>query len=187
MARPETITDVELTRRLARVFRHNGYEGASLSRLAGEAQLTKAALYHRYPGGKEDMALAVLRQADEEMDNGVALALAASGDPRQRLAGMARTIEDFYEGGARCCLIDLFSVEGTPDKVRAPLAQGVRDWIMSIAALLAEAGMDDAEAAARAEDAIVSIEGALVVSRALGDSGPFLRVVRNLPEALLRR
>ena len=54
------ITDEDLLERLTRVFQDHGFEGASLSRISEATGLEKASLYHRFPGGKNQMAEAVL-------------------------------------------------------------------------------------------------------------------------------
>ena len=45
---------------LAEVFRTQGYEGASLSRLGEASGLGKGSLYNFFPGGKEEMAAAAV-------------------------------------------------------------------------------------------------------------------------------
>lgn len=187
MARPETISRTELTRRLGRVFLMEGYEGASLARLASAAGLAKAALYHRYPAGKEEIALSVLEAASCDLAGGALLALSGPGAPEARLAAMVAAVKTFYEDGARPCLADLFSVGGVPESVRDPIGPGLDAWIAAIADLLGEAGFEPREAAARAEDAVVRIQGALVVSRARGDTGTFRRVTDRLVADLLDR
>jgi AcrR family transcriptional regulator len=49
---------------VAEVFREFGYEGASLSRITEKSGVGKGSLYHFFPGGKEDMAKAVLDDVD---------------------------------------------------------------------------------------------------------------------------
>ena len=63
MSRTSAIDDGELIARLSGVFRDVGYEGATLSALAAATGLQKASLYHRYPGGKQQMADEVLAAA----------------------------------------------------------------------------------------------------------------------------
>jgi AcrR family transcriptional regulator len=60
MPRPRSIEEDDLIGRLARVFREVGFEGASLSILAQATGLQRASLYHRFPGGKQQMAEEVL-------------------------------------------------------------------------------------------------------------------------------
>ena len=185
MARPETVSGTELTRRLGRVFLREGYEGASLARLSDAAGLAKAALYHRFPGGKEEIARSVLETTARAMEGSVLHALSGPGAPAQRLAAMVVALRIFYEEGARPCLADLFSVGGVPESVRDPLAAGLDAWIAAISDVLGEAGFEPGEAAARAEDAVVRVQGALVVSRARGDTGAFRRVTERLVADLL--
>jgi TetR/AcrR family transcriptional repressor of lmrAB and yxaGH operons len=185
MARPETISKNDLLGRLTGVFRSVGYEGASLARLSRETGLAKAALYHRYTGGKEEMASAVLAGVGRDMATTVLRHLDGGGSPRQRLAAMRDGLVAFYADGERSCLAEMFSIEGTPEAVRAPLAAGLTAWIAAVARVVGDAGLDPAESRRRAEDMAIRIEGALVVSRALGDTGPFRRTLARLVDDLL--
>jgi TetR/AcrR family transcriptional repressor of lmrAB and yxaGH operons len=45
----------------------------------------------------------------------------------------------------------------------------------------------EGEAERRAEDALVAVQGSLVVSRALASTAPFARVIEEMPGRLLRR
>ena len=45
------MTKEEVLDRLLDTFRDKGYEGASLSELSAAAGLTRASLYHYFPGG----------------------------------------------------------------------------------------------------------------------------------------
>ena len=58
MAHP-TLPREEVVDRLTRVFRREGYDGASLARLSEATGLGRSSLYHHFPRGKEDMADAV--------------------------------------------------------------------------------------------------------------------------------
>jgi TetR/AcrR family transcriptional regulator, lmrAB and yxaGH operons repressor len=63
MARTQSISEADLIGRLSLVFRDRGYEGAALADLASAAGLKKASLYHRFPGGKQQMAEEVMAAA----------------------------------------------------------------------------------------------------------------------------
>jgi AcrR family transcriptional regulator len=49
---------------LAEIFRELGFEGATLSRITERTGIGKGSLYHFFPGGKEEMAAAVLAEVD---------------------------------------------------------------------------------------------------------------------------
>jgi len=50
----------EVVERLVGVFQRCGYDGASLSELSAATGLGRSSLYHHFPGGKEEMARAVI-------------------------------------------------------------------------------------------------------------------------------
>lgn len=185
MARPETVSRGDLLERLTAVFRSVGYEGASLALLAQETGLAKAALYHRFPGGKEDMARAVLAGVGREMSLIVLRHLEGGASPRRKIAAMLDGLAAFYDDGDTSCLADLFSMKGVPETVRSPLAGGLRAWMKALARVAEEAGVGPGEAMRRAEDAVVRVQGALVVARALGDREPFRRTLDRLADDLL--
>lgn len=185
MARPETVSASDLTERIAGVFRSRGYEGASLNELSQASGLAKAALYHRFAEGKPAMALSVLKASEQRFDETVLAVLQGEGSVSERLEAMSEAVSRFYAAGGNSCLIDLFSLSGTPDGVRRQVATGAAAWLAALASVLQEAGFDRDEAQSRAEDAVIRIQGALVLSRALADPAPFRRQIATLPTVLL--
>ena|SRR5947209_7134641 len=65
-AREQTRTNLLAAAR--RVFGERGFGGASLDQIAADAGYTRGALYYNFPGGKEELFLALLR---ERIDNRV--------------------------------------------------------------------------------------------------------------------
>ncbi|HEX8443516.1 MAG TPA: TetR/AcrR family transcriptional regulator [Allosphingosinicella sp.] len=170
---------------LVRAFRRNGYDGASLSRLSDETGLKRASLYHHFPGGKEEMARAVLISANTNFQEAVLGALDQPGTPKQRLVAMAAALSNFYDGGKETCLLALMTT-GEGREVLAPqVREGLTGWINTLASVLEQAGQPQASARERAQDAVARVQGALVLSRGLGDTKAFERLVARLPHDLL--
>jgi len=69
----------------------------------------------------------------------------------------------------------------------AQIKQALNVWIDAVAEVLIDAGIERSLARQRAEDAILQIQGALVLTRGLEDTAPFERVLQHLPEILLTR
>ena len=180
------LPDNELLATLTDVFRMHGYEGASLKIISRETGLARASLYHRFPGGKAQMAEAVMGRALRWLDDQALVPLRDDSlSARERIHGMLEELDEFYESGDKSCLLDAMSIgeAGSPFRV---LARGALDlWTESLTEAVAAAGFDVDEAARRAEEAIVLLEGALVVSRVREDPALFRRVVADLPERLL--
>ncbi len=181
------ITDTELLRCLTEVFRTHGYEGASLSKISEATGLQRASLYHRFPGGKAEMAEAVLHRAGEWLASNALAPLAESGPPEDRLRQMASKLDEFYEGGKRSCLLDALSFGVDEGGIRDYQKAGMEAWIEAIAAMLRKSGLPAKTARERAEDALIRIQGGLVMARAKGDVLPFQRTLKNLPQDLLRK
>lgn len=181
----QKIDDDKLLDRLTRVFRLYGFEGASLSRISKVTGLGRASLYHRFPGGKDEMAKAVLAHAGRWMTYGIKAPLSGPGTPPQRIRLMADRLHEFYSGGRQSCLLDSLSFSAEDNEIRKHIKRGMTAWARALAAVAREAGLPAKRAQQRAEDAIVRIQGALVVARAMGDTGPFERTLRELPQVIL--
>ncbi len=185
MARISDVTDTQLLDRLTDVFRKHGYEGASLTRISEATSLKRASLYHRFPGGKAEMAEAVLQRADEWLMTHALGPLQGPGEPRSRIRVMAKALSKFYGAGQHSCLLDVFSLGGENTALRNHVRASMTAWVTALAEVVREVGVPPRDARRRAQDAIARIQGTLVLSRATGDASPFQRTLRELPEKLL--
>lgn len=166
-------------------FRDNGYGGATLSELSRGTGLGRSSLYHHFPGGKEDMASAVLDRAEAFLKGMLEEAVAAEGPPHERLAKLLSTLEALYAGGKNPCVLANFSQGEARTMFQRRLRSLFELWIGGLADLAREAGVSEREARERAEDAVGAIEGALIVAAGLNDAGVFRRRVARIPGELL--
>ncbi len=172
---------------LADAFREHGYDGASLARLSAATSLGKASLYHHFKTGKEGMAAAVLGRAGARFNALVLSPLRQSGNPTRRLNLMTLGLNEFYRGGELACLLELFGIGDAGRLFRPQLRGAIVRFRQTIADVLEQAGFDRDSAENRAEEAVVTIQGALVVSSTTGDRDVFQRALSSLPERLLAR
>jgi len=172
---------------LADAFREFGYDGASLARLSAATSLGKASLYHHFKTGKEGMAAAVLGRAGARFNALVLSPLRQSGNPTRRLNLMTLGLNEFYRGGELACLLELFGIGDAGRLFRPQLRGAIVRFRQTIADVLEQAGFDRDSAENRAEEAVVTIQGALVVSRTTGDRDVFQRALASMPERLLAR
>src|SRR3546814_12698907 len=73
------ITREEAHARLGTLFRPHGYEGTSLSVITAATGLGKGSLYNYFPGGKDEMAAAVLAHVDDWFEREIYAPLRAAG------------------------------------------------------------------------------------------------------------
>lgn len=178
------VDDNQLLDHLTEVFRLYGYEGASLSLIAEATGLQRASLYHRFPGGKEEMAHAVLTRADEWFASEILAPLTDDAAPAGRVRKMARRLDKFYNSGEHSCLLDSLSLGDATDALQRHVQNSFNAWLGAMASVAREAGASPAQARRRADEALVRIQGALVFSRATGDLRPFKRALGDLPALL---
>jgi TetR/AcrR family transcriptional regulator, lmrAB and yxaGH operons repressor len=186
MALPR-IDDAELAQKLAIVFRKGGYEGASLALISKETGLEKASLYHRFPGGKDEMVSAALAQVDGWFAAAVIAPLAGQGEPAEKLRLAQRGLRDFYQDGEMPCALDTLSLPPATACVREGLRNSYAAWVEAFGGLAREAGSSPSAAKRRAQRAVGLIEGALVISRVTGDTKPFRQAILELPSVLLEK
>lgn len=183
--RTSKLSDEQLVEKIAKVFRNCGYLGTSLSALSEATGLERASLYHRFPGGKEEMAQAVLAHVGRRLEADLFGPLRAPGDPGEKSAIAIRAIESFYEDGHLPCVLEALSMDGAPPKIRAALTAAANAFLDSLAGLSRELRP---KPAAKARDcaaaALVALEGALILTRVTGQGAHFDRALRSLPAIL---
>ena len=170
--------------KLSEVFRQYGYEGTSLSLISKATGLGRASLYHYFPKGKEEMAATVLDRVYCALEERLLKPLQGDGEPADRIRAMCETIKQFYDGGHHSCFLDTLSVGNSQTLFQEPLQRTLNAWLNALAQVLIEAGQDPESARHQAEDAIIQVEGALILSRCLGSTEPFQRMIDDLPAKL---
>lgn len=166
------------------LFRTYGFEGVSLKQLADATGLEKASLYYRYPGGKDSIALAAAGEAVRWLQTNVFDPLIGSGPPRKRVSLAADKLRDFYAGGLKACVMDVLSIRGASEELQLSLKAAMQTLLNAFAQIAKESGHSSAAARSKAEEAIVHLEGSLILARVLGDTACFDRVLKGLPDLL---
>lgn len=180
MSRDEAIAQ------LVKVFRQYGYEGATLARLSEATGLGKASLYHHFPHGKEEMATSVLNHVNHWLECNIVAPLHGGGQPINRIREMIANVDELYNHGEQACLLAMLSLGESHDLFSAHIQRALNTWINALAEVLVDAGLEPDQARLKAEDAILQIQGALVLARGLNNTAPFKRVLQRLPEDLLK-
>ena len=168
---------------VAEVFRELGYEGASMSEITARTKLSKGSLYHFFPGGKEQMAAEIMAHIDAWFVKEMFEPL-EEGEPRAAIGRMWETTDSYFRSGRRVCLIGAFALDETRNRFSTTIRGYFQRWIEALAGALRKAGLPGAEAKALAEEAVVGIQGALTLARALGDETIFGRSLARLKQRL---
>lgn len=165
---------------LAEVFRKHGYGSSSLSLISEATGLGKGSLYHFFPGGKEEMAAAVLAEIAHWFETKVFTSLDDATEPARAITAMFDEVERYFHSGRRICLVGALALDDTRDRFSTQVRGYFGRWVSALTSALARSGRDRAQAAALAEEAVAGIQGAIVLARALDDPGVFGRSVAKL-------
>ena len=170
---------------LFQLFREQGYDGVSLANIAKATGLGKASLYHHFPGGKDEMVMATLGYARDWLERNVLQPLHQDdGEVQALLQGMCDRLSQLYDEGRQPCILGTLTLGPVRDQLHGAVKQGLEDFIDAIAQALVKAGMDEVSARERGEDALMVIQGSLLIARAMDDPKPFQRALQRLPEQL---
>ncbi|MEJ2373395.1 MAG: TetR/AcrR family transcriptional regulator [Sulfurimonas sp.] len=182
MARTSSISKEMLIESLAVVFRKHGYEGASMGELSKETGLQKASLYHRFPGGKEEMANAVLEHVNNIVEENIVIPLDDSTiTPTEKTVILIENLEAIYNGGKNSCLYNVLSY---PVLEKSPFADTIKKAFdtlsVTISKLLQEYGVNSDSADKKARTILMLLQGSLVLCRGTDSTKPFEDAIQQI-------
>lgn len=170
---------------LGEVFREHGFDGASLATITAATGLGKGSLYHFFPGGKEEMAGAVLAEIDGWFQTQVFAPLRENADAEAAIRDMLAKVDAYFRSGRRVCLVGVFALGSVRDRFAQKVEAYFAAWRDALADALRRCGRPPEQAADLAEDAVLAIQGALTLARAVHDPDVFTRALGRLEQRLI--
>ncbi len=128
---------------------------------------------------------AVLADIDQWFDRTIFTPLEQASDPATAISGMMRDVDAYFQSGGRVCLVGWIGLGAARDPFARQVKEYFARWISALAHCLEIARVPASAAAQLAEEAVASIQGAIILSRALDDGGAFTRIVRHHQTCLL--
>ena len=183
MATKNRSRDTLLTE-LRTVFLSRGYEGATLSELARATGLGKASLYHHFPGGKEEMASVLLRDAVARLDQTAFARLNEQRPAAERLQRFVDGFDRYVASGGRNCLVAILAQGSIGERHGAQIADQFRDWQQRLAGVFEETGNKPKRAVRNAEALVAGLYGYLLTARLHQEPRHFSRGVKALKKTL---
>lgn len=182
MAKPLRSREQLLTD-LRDIFLARGYEGATLTEMARATGLGKASLYHHFPGGKSEMAAALLRDAVAQLDDAFSR-LRENRSPAEQLDRFIDSFAGYVDGGARPCLVAVFAQGSISDAHGVQIADQYRHWEALLSEVFANLGSKPKRAERQAQALIAGLYGYLLSATLHRDPGIFRRGVKNLKKSI---
>jgi TetR/AcrR family transcriptional regulator, lmrAB and yxaGH operons repressor len=169
---------------MAEVFREHGFEGASIALISERTGLGKGSLYHFFPGGKEEMAAAVLDEIEAWFTTHIFAPLQWDSDANSAIDRMFRAVVEYFDSGRKICLVGAFALAASRDRFAKRVRSYFRMWKQALAAALVRTGRHKPDADHLAEEVLAAIQGSLVLARALDDRTVFSRSVAKLRKVI---
>ncbi|MEX2247481.1 MAG: TetR/AcrR family transcriptional regulator [Dehalococcoidia bacterium] len=154
----------------AELFRRQGYAGTGIKSIAETASAPFGSLYHFFPGGKEELADAVIRRSGEFYLRLFESIVDASPDVvtgiRNFFLGAAETLRATDYADACPIATVALEVASTNEPLRQATADVFETWLAALSSRLASAGIPESRARDLAIEAVAALEGAFILSRA---------------------
>ena len=168
------------------LFRRRGYNGTSLKDVTVASGATTGSLYHFFPGGKAELAAAVVRETGATYRE-LFEAIAAEA------AGPVEAIGDFFDGAAAVleetdyidvCPIGTVAreVASVDADLRAAADEAFTSWIDSAARHLERVGVGPDRARELATALVAGLEGGFVLARSRRDAELLRTVGRQMQQ-----
>jgi len=172
-------------------FRANGMVATGFTEVLEASGAARGAIYHHFPGGKEELAAAVVTSTGDNIEAAIRVLFASSPSPAHAIATAVELVASAVEQReAFGCAIAPAVLEASGSTAVLQAADDAFGrWQAAIRDGLGRDlgdrnGADGSDVAALV---VAAIEGALVLSRAAGSNEPVLRVGRVLGALLHQR
>ncbi|GAA3529236.1 TetR/AcrR family transcriptional regulator [Nocardioides daeguensis] len=170
------LTKARLAESMLELIQTSGYSGTGLNAVIDHAAAPKGSIYFHYPEGKEGLGVAAVELAAQRFEALITEAAAAADGPagavRSAVEALTRIVSesDFRLG----CPVSVVTLEmgAESERLRHACATAFESWIAPTAAFLEASGVAANEARSLATVVVSTIEGAVIVSRALHSTQP---------------
>src|SRR5688572_2468260 len=177
-------TRERIVRATSHLMQRQGYEATGLKQISQEAQATLGSVYHFFPGGKKELAIAAIHHGDEEFADLLRTTLEQVDDPAEAIIACAdRLAEGLRDSGwlDGCPVITtaLESAGRVPDIQRAA-EQAFANWRALVSDKLHRSGLPEDVASDLAHTVINTLEGAEMSAQVSQTETPLQLAGRHL-------
>ena len=177
-----------LFEQLRSVFIARGYDGATLVNLARAAHLSKASLYHHFPGGKPEMVDTLVRHAIADLQQQAFSHLAKTGTPNKKLRNFIDGFSAYTQHGGSDCLLAVLSHHSTAtaetQNQQRVIAEQFADWLTQLTGVFEEYGLKSKKAEQEAQGLVAHLYGALLTAKMQNDANFFRAAIKRMKKRL---
>ena len=169
----------------AALFRQKGYHGTGLTEILVAANAPKGSLYHHFPDGKSDLAMAAADWASKGMLQIIADSFEPADSYQHGATTLCHKLAKFFDisGGWNGCPVGSALFDGPGNETFRQKAEEIYGrWIRAVEYHAIRLGEREDASAEMAETLLLAIQGSWVLARARNNSDS----LRKIPSRLFR-
>ncbi|MEJ1114661.1 TetR/AcrR family transcriptional regulator [Paenarthrobacter sp. CCNWLY172] len=191
MASKGNLTKARLAESMLQLIQTSGYSGTGLNAVIEHAAAPKGSIYFHFPDGKEGLGIAAVELAAKQFETLIAEAATSAGSAAEAARAAIEALATIVsESNFRLgCPVSVVTLEmgAESERLRQACAAAFEAWIAPTSALLEASGVDAKEARSLATVVVSTIEGAVIVSRAMQSTQPLLSAADVVAELINQR
>lgn len=181
-------TRERIVRTTAKLMQQQGYAATGIKQIAREAPATLGSVYHFFPGGKQELAVAAIRHGDEEFAEMLEQIMTDYADPGEAVYQVAAQTGAYLQdtGWTDGCPVTATALEtsGRVPEIQQACVETFANWERVVFRKLTESGFSDKDARELAATVINAISGAEVSAQVTRTVEPLESVGRHLRRLL---
>lgn len=186
-----TLTKARLAESMLELIQAGGYSGTGLNAVIDHAAAPKGSVYFHFPDGKEGLGVAAVELATKQFEALIAEAAVSAGSAAEAATAAIEALAGIVGGSdfRLGCPVSVVTLEmgAESERLRQACATAFESWIAPTAALLEANGLDAGEARSLATVVVSTIEGAVIVSRAMKSTQPLESAADVVAELINQR
>ncbi|MEU5975785.1 TetR/AcrR family transcriptional regulator [Streptomyces sp. NPDC047315] len=169
-------TRERIVRAASLLMQRQGYDATPIKQISQEADATLGSVYHFFPGGKQELAVAAVQRGDEEFVDILREILDGEPDPAEAVLALTRSLADGLResdwiDGCPVTATALGTAGRLPD-IQQAAAVAFERWQAVVFDKLRSAGVPEQDAADLACTVISTLEGAELAAQVARDDKP---------------
>lgn len=172
------------------VFVSRGYDGATLAHLSDATGLSKASLYHHFPGGKPEMARTLARETIGALHQTAFAHLRTGNPPRQALVQFTKGFYRYVATHGGNCLLAVLMFHRCAsrdiDELQTDISKQWQSWLSDLTAVYQSLDMKPKRARRQAQGLMAKMYGVLMLAQLTQDDSLTATAAKRLAKDTVR-